>query len=74
MLPTQQIGFVRFTDSEYQCVAGHKACCSKSETQTQGRDGGASAQLNSGLGQFSCYLHENIPYRAKRMWTPEFNH
>lgn len=29
MLPTQQIGFVRFTDSEYQCVAGHKASCSK---------------------------------------------
>lgn len=38
---------MRSADSEYQCVAGHKASCSKSETQTQGRDDGAATQLNS---------------------------
>lgn len=29
---------MRSTDSEYQCVAGHKASRSKAETQAQGRD------------------------------------
>lgn len=70
---------MRSTDSEYQCVAGHKASRSKAETQAQGRDVVLqhSSTLRgekeegevcvSGLGP----LRWHLDLVAKSMWTPE---